>query len=160
MNTHARTLLAASALLGISALVLPIAASAEYAPTTACTASPPVQPVLISPFAGAAHVPLEGNWIEIASVLDGAPPLDQQRIVLTDNTPYAIDGGTLQLDPGFPWQNLMPQLATGPMSSMRVVKAWVPALRADTQYSVHVVLPSQTSCVFATLGSFTTADGD
>ena len=115
MNTHARTLLAASALLGISALVLPIAASAEYAPTTACTASPPVQPVLISPFAGAAHVPLEGNWIEIA---------------------------------------------TGPMSSMRVVKAWVPALRADTQYSVHVVLPSQTSCVFATLGSFTTADGD
>ena len=95
MNRHARSLLSVSALLGILALA-PLAASAEYAPRTPCAVAPPVQPVIISPFAGATNVPLEGNWVEIAAPLDGVPPLDQQRVVLTDSTPYAIDGGTLQ----------------------------------------------------------------
>lgn len=156
MNTHARSLLGASALLGILTIATPIAANAEYAPRTPCSVTPPAQPVMISPFSGAASVPLEGNWVEIAAPVDGVPPLDQQRVVLTDSTPYAIDGGTLQPDPGFQWPGLMSTSSSS--TPMRVVKTWIPALRADTQYTVHLVLPNQGNCVYATLGSFTSGD--
>lgn len=158
MNTHARTLLVASVLLGMIALAMPTAANAEYAPRTPCSAAPPVTPILVSPFTGAVAVPLQGNWVEIAAPLDGVPPLDQQRVVLTDSTPYAIDGGTLQLDPGFMWPGALETSASNPMSSLHAVKTWIPALRANTQYTVHIVLPNQGNCVFATLGTFTTGN--
>jgi hypothetical protein len=151
-------LLAASALFGMVVLARPLAASAEYAPRTPCAATPSAGPILVSPFNGGIAVPLQGNWVEIATLVDGVPPLDQQRVVLTDSTPYAIDGGTLQLDPGFMWPDALTTSASNPMSSMRAVKTWIPALRADTQYTVHLVLPNQGNCIFATIGTFTTGD--
>jgi len=138
----------------------PLVASAEYAPRTPCAATPSVQPILISPFNAAISVPLAGNWVEIAAPAESTPSPDQQRVVLTDSTPYAIDGGTLQPDPGFMWPSALATSASNPLSSMVPLKTWIPALRANTQYAVHIVLPNAGNCVFATFGSFTTGDPD
>jgi len=152
MNTNVCKL--TTGVLAISALLVlgvPQNARAEYLTNTACTLAPPVQPLLLSPGDGATGVPLTGNWVEIAVPTAGGPALDGQRVVLADGTPYANNGGTLQLDTsGY----LAPPNVN--LASMAIAKAWLPPLRPDTHYTVRLQLPNQGNCVYATLGSFTT----
>jgi hypothetical protein len=152
MNTQACKLIYGA--LAICALLLtgaPQSARAEYLTNTACSVAPPAQPILLSPQNGANGVPLMGNWVEIAvPVPRGGPAIEEQRVVLSDGTPYANDGGTLQLDTsgylGPPNVNL---------DSMEIAKAWLPPLRPNTTYTVRLQLPNQGNCLYATLGSFT-----
>jgi len=153
MNTNVCKLtIGALALSALLVLGAPQNARAEYLNNTTCANAPPVQPVLLSPDDGATGVPLTGNWVEIAVPTAGGPALDEQRVVLSDGTPYAIDGGTLELDTsGY----LAPPNVN--LASMAIAKTWLPPLRPDTHYTVRLQLPNQGNCVYATLGSFTSA---
>jgi len=134
-------------------LVAVVPAGAEYSNAPPCASAPATVPVLISPRDGTTGVGLERNWIELGIIPSSMPPLDEQRIVLVDSTPYATDGGTLQLDTtGFPWERYAPAVTP----SMSFAKTWVPALTPNRQYTIRIQLPNQNNCVYATLGSFTT----
>ncbi len=141
----------ALALCAVLALGAPQTASAEYLKSAPCSVTPAVAPVLLFPADGASGVPLQGNWVEIAvPVPRGGPAIEEQRVVLSDGTPYANDGGTLQLDTsGY----LAPPNIN--LDSMEIAKAWLPPLRPNTRYTVRLQLPGQGNCLFATLGSFT-----
>jgi len=143
-----------SGALALGAVLLlgaPQTARAEYITNTQCGVTPAVAPVLLFPADGAFGVPLTGTWVEIAvPVPRGGPAIEDQRVVLSDGTPYANDGGTLQLDTsGY----LAPPSIN--LDSMEIAKAWLPPLRPNTRYTVRLQLPSQGNCVYATLGAFT-----
>jgi hypothetical protein len=143
-----------SGALGLCAILVlgaPQTAHAELLTNAACGVMPAVSPVLLFPADGASGVPLTGNWVEIAvPVPRGGPAIEEQRVVLSDGSPNAIDGGALQLDTsGY----LAPPNIN--LDSMEIAKAWLPPLRPNTRYTVRLQLPSQGNCLYATLGSFT-----
>jgi hypothetical protein len=151
MNMNACKLTLGALAMCAALVVAPQVARAEYMIKTACSATPPVQPVLLFPAVDAIGVPLTGTWVEIAiPVPSGGPAIQEQRVVLSDGTPYAIDAGTLELDTsGY----LAPPNIN--MDSMEIAKTWLPPLRPNTRYTVRLQLPSQGNCLYATLGSFT-----
>jgi hypothetical protein len=152
MNRYAwKPVSGALALCAILTLGAPQVARAEYITNTPCGVTPAIAPVLLFPADAASGVALTGTWVEIAvPVPRGGPAIEEQRVVLSDGTPYANDGGTLELDTsGY----LAPPNIS--MDSMEIAKAWLPPLRPNTRYTVRLQLPSQGNCVFATLGSFT-----
>jgi hypothetical protein len=152
MNTNVcKFIYGALAMCALTLLGAPQSARAEYVNNTACSVAPAIAPILLFPTDGAIGVALQGTWVEIAvPVPRGGPAIEEQRVVLTDGTPYANDGGTLQLDTsGY----LAPPNIS--LDSMEIAKAWLPPLRPDTRYTVRIQLPGQANCLYATLGSFT-----
>ena len=139
MRISARTLFLA----GIASLALfaPLAARAEQPPIAGrCATTPATAPVMVWPATGSNFVQLQGNWIQMTPDGPQAPAIGAERIALIGGTSYATYGGTLEVDPG----------------NSAFLRAWVPALRANTQYTVDIVLPNAGNCVYATLGTFTT----
>ena len=153
MNTIACKLVSGALALGaLILLAAPQSARAEYVTNTACSVAPATAPILLFPTDGALGVALKGTWVEIAvPVPRGGPAIEEQRVVLTDGTPYANDGGMLQLDTsGY----LAPPNIS--LDSMEIAKTWLPPLRPNTRYTVRIQLPGQANCLYATLGSFAT----
>lgn len=142
--------------LGLLFFANALPASAEYAPSAHCSLAPSVPPVMLSPASGAVGVPIKGTWLEVAMTLPQSAKPEDLRLVLTDNTPYANDGGTLAVDTsGYPIALLgtLPGLRLG--DSTAFVKTWMPPLRANTQYTVNLTMPNAGNCIYASLGSFT-----
>jgi len=150
MNTNACKLALGAFVLCAALIAAPQPARAEYLKNTPCSVTPPVQSVLLFPSDGLAGVPLTGNWAEFAVAASGGPAPGDLRVVLSDGTPYAIDGGTLELDTS--GYLAPPNIDT---SAMAIAKAWLPPLRPNTTYTVRLQLPSRGNCLYSTLGSFT-----
>ncbi len=152
--TIQRTLATLAVALGL--LMFGNAANAEYAPKTHCAQAPSVAPVMLFPANGAIDVPLKGTWLELALPQAISAKPEDLRLVLTDTTPYANDGGTFQPDTSdYPVALLgtLPGLALG--DSTTFVKTWMPPLRANTQYTVNLTMPNAGNCIYVALGSFT-----
>ncbi len=123
--TILRTLATLAVALGL--LMLGNPANAEYAPTAHCAQAPSVVPVMLFPSNDASDVPIKGTWLELALPQAASAKPEDLRLVLTDNTPYANDGGSFHPDTSdYPVALLgtFPGLALG--DSTTFVKTWMP----------------------------------
>ena len=156
-----RTLVLSAALAGAAAMPMPVAAQQQ---PPACTGIAPEPFVLAAPMDGSSNVPIDFKTIYVAipsKALAALPATATERVLLVDDLGATTEAGVLHPSTRDDLPNDLPNIASPPtadIGDLAFSYTWVPGLRAATHYTAVLARLDENNCVFARLGTFTTAN--
>ena len=162
MNVRVKTLgRVAAALFLITGLAMP--AAAQQTQPRMCADMLPQSFVLAAPIDGSSAIPVNFKTIYVAipgAALATLPSTVQERVLLVDDAGATTEAGVLHPATRDDLPNDLPNIGSPAVANIGALTfsyTWVPALRASTHYTAVLARLDENNCVFAKLGSFSTA---